>query len=139
MTTMVHAEVYTGARQSPASVLVIVGFFFGFRALIPLAMMYIFDADARTGAMAQVGLGFLIFGIVAMELFRPSIYESKGLLHVAPIRWAVVYLFVAACSLLWSGAASPAASAVYLCGTIADVATMAILLGCTPASELARL
>ena len=113
------------------------GFFFGFRALIPLAVMRLFGAPPETGAEIRLALGFGLLGLTALDAMLSASRTPISLTHSRPIWWTLLYLTFAGLSLLWSTAASPAASAVYLCGTASDVAIMILLLRSAGAMDVA--
>jgi O-antigen ligase len=115
---------------------VLIGFFFGIRTLIPIAMIRLFDADPQIGAIVRFCLELVILGIAALDILRPAVWNKQSLLAIPAIRWSLCYLVFAACSLFWSRTASPVASATYLCGTIADVAIIFLLLRSASAADV---
>lgn len=115
---------------------VLIGFYFGFRTLIPIAMIGLFDADPQTGAIVRFCLEFVMLGIAALDMLRPAVWNKQSLLAIPTIRWSYSYLAFAACSLFWSRTASPVASAAYLCSTIADVTIVFLLLRSASAADV---
>lgn len=105
-----------------------VGCFFSSRVVTTLFSVRVLGTDPQTGAEIRLALNLLFLGFVCFALLGTEGRSLRSLLRLSTLRWVLVYLVFSGCSLLWSEAASPLASAAYWCGTAIDVAMVVLLL-----------
>jgi exopolysaccharide production protein ExoQ len=114
-----------------------VGFFFSFRLAVAILSIKLFGADLQTGSAIKLVLGFLLFGAACFISFGAATRTLSSLLQPSSVRWAMLFIAVSGCSLLWSETASPIASMAYWSGTAIDVATIVFLLRAGSVPEVA--
>jgi exopolysaccharide production protein ExoQ len=114
-----------------------VGFFFSFRLAVAILSIKLFGADLQTGSAIKLALGFLLFGAACFISFGATTRTLSSILQPSSVRWAIVFIAVSGCSLLWSETASPIASIAYWSGTAIDVATIIFLLRAGSVQEVA--
>ncbi len=116
--------------QPPASsaMAFAIGFYFSFRAVIPLFSVRILGTEARTGAEVSLALTFFLLGLVCFHSLGPGSRSWRSLLALPSSRWVLSFLAFSFCSLAWSETVSLSTSLVYWCGMAADVAIVALLL-----------
>jgi O-antigen ligase len=114
-----------------------VGFFFSFRLAVAILSIKLFGADLQTGSEIKLALGFLLFGAACFISFGAATRTLSSILQPSSVRWAMLFIAVSGCSLLWSETASPIASIAYWSGTAIDVATIVFLLRAGSVPEVA--
>jgi hypothetical protein len=116
--------------QPPASsaMAFAIGFFFSFRAIIPLFSVRVLGTEPRTGAEVSLALTFFLLGLVCLHSLGPGSRSLRSMLALSSSRWVLVFLAFSGCSLAWSETASLSTSIAYWCGMAADVAIVALLL-----------
>lgn len=105
-----------------------VGFFLAFRIVTVLVTVRAFGADPDLGTAANVGVDFLLLGLVAFSTMGDQREPRVPMLRVPAVRWAMLFLGVSCCSLLWSITVSLTDSALYWCAMASDVAMVGLLL-----------
>lgn len=108
------------------------GFYFAFRTIAGLLAARILGADPAAGTAAGIGFEFLLLAAVLFSADAPDRRPRVLILQVPAARWALLFLGVSCCSLLWSSTASLADSSVYWCAMASDVAIAAILFRTRP-------
>lgn len=122
----------------PAGVLpAAVGFYFAFRIFTVLISVRALGWEPQTGTAINLAVDFLLLAAAAFcaggegtafrELARPP-----------AVRWAIIFVAFACCSLLWSRTVSMAISTGYWCGIACDFALVALLLRARPAFAIAE-
>jgi len=111
----------------PAGLAFAVGFFFGFRIFMVFVAARIFGSDPRTGAEANLALDLLLLLLVCFQSLGNATRSMRSMLRVPAIGWAVAFLLVSGCSLMWSATVSLPASLAYWCGLVSDVAVVVLL------------
>ncbi|MGA9718909.1 MAG: O-antigen ligase family protein [Acidobacteriaceae bacterium] len=116
--------------QPPASsaMACAIGFFFSFRAVIPLFCVRLLGTEPRTGAEVSLALSFFLLGLVCFHSLGPGSRSLRSLLALPSSRWVLFFLAFSFCSLAWSETVSLSTSFAYWCGIAADVAIVALLL-----------
>jgi len=114
-----------------------VGFFFPFRLAVAILSIKLFGADLQTGSATKLALGLLLFGAACFISFGAATRTLSSLLQPSNVRWAILFIAISGCSLLWSETASPIASIAYWSGTAIDVATFIFLLRAGSVPEVA--
>ena len=116
--------------QPPASsaMAFAVGFFFSFRAVIPLLSVRLLGTEPRTGAELSLALTFFLLGLVCFHSIGPENRSLRSVLALTSSRWVIVFLAFSCCSLAWSETVSLPTSLAYWCGMAADVAMVVLLL-----------
>lgn len=118
-----------GASASPPELLPgIVGFFLAFRTVTVLVAVRALGADPDLGTATNVGLDFLLLGVVAFCTLADQRQQRIPMLRLPVVRWALVFLAFSCCSLLWSSTVSLPDSSLYWCAMAADVAMVGLLL-----------
>lgn len=106
----------------------IVGFFLAFRTVTVLVAARAFGAAPDVGTAANVGVDFLLLGLVAFCALADQRQQRIAMLRLPVVRWALVFLGFSCCSLLWSSTVSLPDSSLYWCAMGADVAMVGLLL-----------
>ncbi len=106
----------------------IAGFYFSFRLIFTFLCVRALGATPQTGSAGRIALGFLLVVATWIWLLGSSNTSRIRLTHIPSVRWICAFLALTLCSLLWTEAASPAASFVYWCGTASDVLLVALFL-----------
>jgi exopolysaccharide production protein ExoQ len=104
----------------------IIGFFFAFRTIMVLTAVRVFGAEPDLGTALNVGLDFLLLGLVAFST-SPS-QRPVSMIRLPLVRWLLLFLGFSCCSLLWSVTVSLANSGLYWCAMASDVAMVGLLL-----------
>ncbi len=105
-----------------------VGFYFAFRVITVLVSARIFGAEPRTGTAINIALDCFLLLAAAFCSLGEVCYPFREMIKLPSIRWALLFLAFAGCSLLWSNTASLPASMVYWCAMAADLAIVVMLL-----------
>lgn len=117
------------SRASSAELLpAVVGFFLAFRTVTVLLAVRAFGADPDAGAAANVGLDFLLLGLVGFCTLADQRQQRVPMLRLPVVRWALLFLGFSCCSLLWSSTVSLPDSTLYWCSMASDIAMVALLL-----------
>ena len=116
--------------QPPASsaMAIAIGFFFSFRAIIPLFSVRILGTEPRTGAEVSLALTLFLLGLVCFHSAGPGSRSWRSMFALSSVRWVLVFLAFSCCSLAWSETVSLPTSFAYWSGMAADVAIVALLL-----------
>jgi exopolysaccharide production protein ExoQ len=86
-----------------------------------------FNIGTKPGVLVGFGFSAILFGLSLFAAFGRSEYTLRWMLRARSFRWVLLYLAFAGVSLLWSGAASSASSALYWFSLLSDVAVVALL------------
>lgn len=114
---------------SPTSIVPFtVGFYFAFRVITVLVSVRFLGADPRTGTAINIALDGLLLMATAFCSIAEVRYPFGEMARLPSIRWALLFLCFACCSLLWSSTASLPDSLAYWCAMAADVAIVVIQL-----------
>lgn len=117
------------ARASfPELLPVIVGFFLAFRMATVLLAVRGFGADPDAGTAVNVGLDFLLLGLVGFCTLADQRQQRVPMLRLPVVRWVLLFLAFSCCSLLWSSTVSLPDSSLYWCAMASDVAMVGLLL-----------
>jgi exopolysaccharide production protein ExoQ len=114
-----------------------VGFFFSFRLFIMLLSVRLLGTDNETGVEISLVLNFVLLLLVAFQSIGVAGREDARMLHLASVRWVILFLSFSGCSLLWSATASLPAAIVFWCAMAADVGMVVLLLRVGPVKEVA--
>ena len=114
-----------------------VGFFFSFRLFIMLLSVRLLGTDNETGVEIGLVLNFVLLLLVAFQSIGVAGREDARMLHLASVRWVILFLSFSGCSLLWSATASLPAAIVFWCAMAADVGMVVLLLRVGPVKEVA--
>src|ERR1700728_5173023 len=79
-----------------------VGFFFSFRLAVAILSIKLFGADLQTGSEIKLALGFLLLGAACFISFGAATRTLSSILQPSSVRWAMLFIAVSGCSLLWS-------------------------------------
>jgi exopolysaccharide production protein ExoQ len=114
------------------------GFFFSLRLSVTLFSVRLFGVEPSTGTGISLGLDLLLFSLVCFS--SPSVIQgrSRPNLRLSSIRWVLLYLAFACCSLVWSETASLTDSVAYLLGLFTDVAIVVVLFRSSPTTEVSH-
>jgi exopolysaccharide production protein ExoQ len=115
----------------------LVGFFFAFRLFIMLLSVRFLGTDNETGVEISLVLNFVILLFAAFQSTGMAGREDARMLHLASVRWVILFLSFSGCSLLWSATASLPAATVFWCAMVADVGIVVLLLRSNPIKEVA--
>jgi exopolysaccharide production protein ExoQ len=116
------------AIPSTSGLALMVGVFFGFRIFIMLLSVRLLGLEAQTGVGITLTLTFLCAGFVAFASLGQASYPVRRMAQLASVRWALAFLAVSGCSLMWSSAVSLPAAIAYWLAMAADVAIVILLL-----------
>jgi len=105
-----------------------VGFYFAARVITTVILVRLLGMDPQAGAVVAFASNLLMLGFICLSELGTSKPEPHRKLELASLRWVFLFLAFSCCSLLWSAAASPSASAAHWCGTATDVAIAILLL-----------
>jgi len=103
------------------------GFFFACRASFVLVAARWINIGTEPGVLAGLGISVTLLIAALLAGCGPRSHSISWILRVRSLQWVFLYIAFAGCSLFWSASASPAASAVYWCGLVLDVATVVLL------------
>ncbi len=109
-----------------------VGFYFAFRVITVLVSARIFGADPRTGTAINIALDCFLLLAAAFSSLGEVRHPFRQMTKAPDIRWALLFLGVAGCSLLWSSTASLPDSIAHWCAMAADLAIVVVLLRAGP-------
>jgi exopolysaccharide production protein ExoQ len=116
------------ACQGVSGLAVCVGAFFACRAIFALVSARLLNIGPEPGTVAGFGVAaVLMIAAIFVAIgssFTPFVWMTKAL----PVRWVLIYLAFAGCSLLWGGSASPATSAIYWGMLVCDVEIVLLLI-----------
>ncbi len=98
------------------------GFFFSFRAILVFISARWLNAGTEPGVFAAFAMSAVLLIAALVQGFGGAAQPLGAVWKIAGLRWVLIYLAFSACSLLWTGAASPVYSALYWCALAADVA-----------------
>ena len=104
------------------------GFFFSFRLAITLFSVRLLGVDPSTGTGLGLGLDLLLLGLVCFGLLGGVRSASRSILRLSTVRWVLLFLAFACCSLAWSETASLMDSIAYWLGLVTDVTIVVLLL-----------
>jgi len=113
-----------------------VGFFFSFRLFIMLLSVRLLGTDNDTGVEISLVLNFVLLLFVAFQSIGVAGRGNARMLHLASVRWVILFLSFSGCSLLWSVTASLPAAIVFWCAMAADVGMVVLLLRVGPVKEV---
>ncbi len=105
-----------------------VGCFFSFRLFIMLLSVRVLGTDPQTGAAATLILNILLLVAVAFHSCGEVKLPVRHMMHLHPMRWAIMFLLFSCCSLLWTSTASLSAAVAYWCAMAADFAMVVLML-----------
>ena len=142
MRTLMSSNVHPAAAPKPGSTLLglpfAVGMYFAIRVMIVLLSVRFFGADPQTGAAINLGLNFAFLALVAFCSAGTAQYPLGRMARLAPLRWAIAFLFVSGCSLVWTASVSLSAAAAYWCALFADVAIVVLFMRSGPFIDTAH-
>lgn len=113
---------------------VLAGAFFAVQPMITLGAVDVLGLDAQTGSALRIALTVCLLMLVWMM----SVRTAARVRFPVPVRWAGLFVVLAACSFLWSEAVSPLASAGYWVGTACNFGIALLLLRNVARGEAAR-
>ena len=115
--------------ESPTSIMPFtVGFYFSFRVITVLVSVRFLGADPRTGTAINIALDGILLLATAFCSIGEVCHPFREMTRLPSIRWALLFLGFACCSLLWSSTASLPDSMAYWCAMAADLAIVVMLL-----------
>ena len=100
---------------------------FACRACYVLISARWLNIGTEPGVLVGFGVSAILFGLALFAAFGRTEYLFRWMFHASSFRWVILYLAFAGCSLLWSGAASSASSALYWLSLLSDVAIVVLL------------
>ncbi len=106
----------------------VAGFFFSFRIIIIVLTVRAFQSDAQVGAIAGLGLNFLLLAVVAFHSMGPAPTTLRSTLQVRCMRWVLAFLGFSLLSMFWTAAISILAALAFWTAMAADVAIVVLLL-----------
>jgi len=130
------SEVQEPAMPAATGLPFMAGFFFSFRLFIMLLFVRLLGTDNETGVEISLVLNFALLVFAAFQTIGVGGRENTHMLHLASVRWVVLFLGFSGCSLLWSVAASLPAAVVFWCAMAADVGIVVLLLRVGPVKEV---
>lgn len=113
-----------------------VGFYFAFRTMAVLVSVRIFGTAPQTGTGINIAVDFFLLLVTAFCSIGNTRYPFLQMAKLPGIRWALLFLGVSGCSLLWSSTASLPNSIAYWCAMAADFTIVAMLLRVGPLTEV---
>lgn len=111
------------------------GFFLVFKSCLTL-LFFRSNPQFGTGVRLAGTLTWLLI-VIGYSIVNPP-RRLEHSVRGRPLQWIVIYLGLAASSLMWTTAGSLAVAAAYWAGSVADVATVYLLLRYSPVKENAR-
>jgi O-antigen ligase len=114
-------------RKRISSVLSLPGLVGGYFALRVCITFVFFQADPPTGAIISVALNLLLLLPVAAYAAGPAAMPLTQAFKVAPVRWVIGFISLAAISLLWSETPSIIVALGYWAAMASDVALVLLL------------
>jgi len=103
------------------------GCFFACRTSFVLIAARWINIGTVPGVLAGLGISVTLLSVALVAGCGPRSHSTEWILQARPLQRVVLYIAFAGCSLLWSASADPAASAMYWCGLVLDVATVVLL------------
>ncbi|MGA8089530.1 MAG: O-antigen ligase family protein [Terracidiphilus sp.] len=113
------------SRLWPPILPAIAGFYFAARLCLTFLF---FQSDPKLGAYANFALHFVLFAVVFLYSFGPPAVALHPIAQSAPLRWAIGFLCMGACSLTWSVTVSKPIAFAYWCELAAEVFIVVCLL-----------
>lgn len=114
------------------------GFFFSFRLCITLLSVLLFGMEPSTGTGISLGLDLLLLALVCFSSLGGIQSGSRLILRLPTVRWVLLFLMVACCSLAWSETESLVNSFAYWFGLVTDVTIVVVLLRAGPVIEVSH-
>jgi len=109
-------------RETTTSILgLAAGCFFSGRAVFVLISARWLGAGTEPGVFATFAIGAILLIAACLNAFGSRSQPIGWIWKIGTFRWLAVYLVFSGCSLLWSAAVAPAASALYWGALLADV------------------
>lgn len=103
------------------------GAFVAMRWMTTLVLTRVLGADPQAGSAVRLGMTFVLL-LVVWAVWSVDDRSGRPMLRGRRLGWVYAYVILCGISLLWSETASPAASAAYWLGTVADVMVAMLLL-----------
>jgi len=100
---------------------------FSFRTCYVLISARWLNFGTEPGVLVGFGISACLFAFSLLVAIGRSECQIRWMLRVRSFRWVILYVAFAGCSLLWSGAASSASSALYWLSLLFDVAVVVLL------------
>jgi hypothetical protein len=104
-----------------------VGAEFSCRACYVLISARWLHIGTEPGVLFGFGVSAILFVCSLFAALGTSEYSMRWMLRARSFRWVILYLAFTGCSLLWSGAASSASSALYWLSLLSDVVIVVLL------------
>jgi exopolysaccharide production protein ExoQ len=131
---VIHADQkrlsFEAAGGKPSSLSVLsscAGFLFSGRAIFVLISARWLNVGTEPGVLAGFAIESSLLVIALLAACGLNARSSRWIFRARPFKWVLLYIVFAGCSLLWSAAASPAASGLYWCGIAMDVVIVLLL------------
>jgi len=122
-------EFYRRVESHPVSLTpFVVGFHFSSRTIIVLVSVRFFLQDPQAGVVAGLALNFLLLLIVFFQSIGTAQTRIRPMLGLQPMKWVLAFLCFSGCSLLWTGAVSLGAAAVFWTAMASDLGMVALLM-----------
>jgi O-antigen ligase len=116
------------ACQGVSSLAVCAGAFFACRAIFALVSARWLNIGPEPGTITGFGVAATLVIAALMAATGNSSNLLVSMTRTWPIRWVLMFLAFAGCSLLWGGSASPGTSAIYWGMLVCDVTIVLLLI-----------
>jgi exopolysaccharide production protein ExoQ len=103
------------------------GALFACRAIFALVSARWFNLGPEPGTFAGFGLSAALAAAAMLAAMGGSSTPITRMVRVRPVRWVLLYLAFAGCSLLWGASASASSSAIYWSSLVCDVGAVFLL------------
>lgn len=103
------------------------GALFACRSIFVLVSDRWFNLGSESGTLAGFVLSVALVIAAMLTAIGKSYIPIAQLVKAQPVRWALLYLFFAGASLLWSASVSPSTSAIYWGGLLGDIGIVLLL------------
>ena len=103
------------------------GFLFSARAVFALVTASWLNLGSEPGVLAGFIVAVILAVMAVVNALGRTSHPVLCAFNIRPVRWVLIYLAFAGCSLLWSVSNTAGSSAVYWCALAWDVTTVLIL------------
>jgi exopolysaccharide production protein ExoQ len=113
--------------EEPSGLAYLFGFYLGFRLFIMLLAVVVLGLTPQAGVMCDLAIGFLLFAVALFCCLGGS-RRDLHLWRTSSSRWAILFILVAGCSLVWSVTPSLSAAVAYWCAMAANCGVVVLLM-----------
>jgi exopolysaccharide production protein ExoQ len=124
------------AGAPPSALLILVGFYFGFRSFIMVLSVHLLGTDPRVGTALDLSVDYLFLILVAFGTLGAPRMRMREMTRLASVRWALLFLAFTGASLIWSSTASLPTSIAYWCGMASDAVIVVQLVRAEPLAKV---